>query len=151
MRKLGVLLLMAGLTLSALWAEKPSKVVMMKGKKVYKGYCMTCHGPDGEGQPGIYPPLAKSDFIKKHDKIYILRAVIFGLSGPIKVNGKRYNGVMNPLPKTYTDKDIAAVATYIYNSWGNPGGVITVEDVKKAKKEGPIKKKGKKKRKKRKK
>jgi nitrite reductase (NO-forming) len=50
------------------------------------------------------------------------------------VNGKEYNGVMAPLPKKYTDEDIAGVLTYVYNSWGNKGTVVTVADVKKHKK-----------------
>jgi nitrite reductase (NO-forming) len=64
----------------------------------------------------------------------IIKEVVNGKSGKLKVNGKEYNGVMAPLPKKYTDEDIAGVLTYVYNSWGNKGTVVTVADVKKHKK-----------------
>jgi mono/diheme cytochrome c family protein len=41
---------------------------------------------------------------------------------------------MVPLPKNYTDEDAAAAITYVYNTWGNPGGVVTVAEVKAARK-----------------
>ena len=66
---------------------------------------------------------------KKDKVIGILKN---GLEGPISVNGASYNSVMPALG--LSDQDIANVLTYVYNSWGNPGGVVTVGDVKKVKK-----------------
>lgn len=109
------------------------KATMERGAKVYKAYCSTCHQANGQGLSTIYPPLAKSDWLKNNPKEKVIESVVFGLKGPITVNGKKYNGVMNPLPSNYTDEDIAAVITYVYNSWGNPGTVVTVDDVRKVK------------------
>lgn len=109
------------------------KAVLERGAKVYKGYCATCHQANGQGLANIYPPLAKADWLKSQPKEKVIESVIYGLRGPITVNGKKYNGVMNPLPSNYTDEDIAAVITYVYNSWGNPGTVVTAADVKKVK------------------
>ncbi len=111
----------------------PDKATMDRGAKVYKGYCSTCHQANGQGLSTIYPPLAKSDWLKNQPKEKVIESVIYGLKGAITVNGKKYNGVMNPLPSTYKDEDIAAVITYVYNSWGNPGTVVTVADVQKVK------------------
>lgn len=107
---------------------------MTRGQKVYNEYCKTCHQANGQGLGAVYPPLAKSDYLVKTPMPQIIKEVVNGKSGKIKVNGKEYNGVMAPLPKKYTDEDIAGVLTYVYNSWGNKGPVVTVADVKKHKK-----------------
>ncbi len=104
-----------------------------KGEKTYKAYCQTCHQANGQGTPGVYPPLAKSDYLTSQPKDKVIQSVVYGLSGEITVNGKKYNGVMNPLPSNYTDKDVADVVSYIYGSWGNSGTAVTEADVKAAK------------------
>ncbi len=125
--------------LSAFTVAAPDQAVMAKGEKVYKGYCMTCHQATGKGMSTIYPPLAKSDYLTKKSKSDVIRTVVFGLSGKIQVNGKNFNGVMTPIPGSYKNEDIAAVLTYVYNSWGNAGGAITVKDVEAARKLGKLK------------
>jgi nitrite reductase (NO-forming) len=109
-----------------------SPEVLQRGKQIYESYCKTCHQANGQGIPGVYPPVAKADFLQ--DKKKVIHALVFGLSGPIVVNGKKYNGVMPPAP--YNDKDLAAVLTYVYNSFGNPGGVVTPEEVAAVRKAG---------------
>jgi nitrite reductase (NO-forming) len=118
-------------------AQAQDKTAMMtKGEKVYKAYCQTCHQANGQGLSTVYPPVANSDYIKANGVKDVIKGVMWGRTGPMTVNGKQFNGVMNPIPANYTDEDIAAVVTYVMNSWGNPGGVTTVEDVKKVRKEG---------------
>ncbi len=63
------------------------------------------------------------------DKLRAIDAVVHGLSGPITVNGKKFNGVMPALQ--LNDREVAAVITYINNSWGNEGEEVTLEDVQK--------------------
>ncbi len=109
-----------------------SAEVLQRGKQIFDSYCKTCHQANGQGIPGVYPPLAKSDFLR--DKQKVIHALVFGLSGPITVNGKKFNGVMPPAP--YNDQDLAAVLTYVYNSFGNPGGVVTPEEVAAVRKAG---------------
>lgn len=104
-----------------------------KGEKTYKAYCQTCHQANGQGTPGVYPPLAKSDYLTSQSKEKVIQSVVFGLSGEITVNGKKFNGVMNPLPSNYTEKDVADVVTYVYGSWGNSGTSVSEADVKAAK------------------
>lgn len=94
---------------------------------------------NGQGMPKIYPPLAKSDYIKANSVETLIREVVFGLSGKVKVNGKEYNGVMTPLPKKYTDKDVADVMTYVFTNFGNSKGKVTPAQVAAAKKKGKIK------------
>ena len=103
-------------------------ILMEKGKRVYTQLCFACHQPEGQGLPGVFPPLAKSDYLMA-DKARAITALIKGLSGPITVNGQTYNGVMPP--SMLNDDQIAHVLTYVRNSFGNTGDIVTVEEVKK--------------------
>jgi len=62
------------------------------------------------------------------DKERAIRGVFRGLSGPITVNGQAFNGVMPPV--MINDEQIAHVLTYVRNSWGNEGDIVTLEEVK---------------------
>jgi len=98
-----------------------------RGKRVFLSACFACHQPDGKGLPGIFPPLAGSDFLKA-DKERAIQIVLKGLSGPIVVNGKPFNNVMPP--QDFSDEQIANVLTYVRNSWGNDFGSVSVDEVK---------------------
>jgi nitrite reductase (NO-forming) len=103
------------------------ELVMEKGKRVFMQTCFACHQSEGQGLPGVFPPLAKSDYLMA-DKERSIRAVVKGLSGLVTVNGQNYNGVMPPV--MLTDEQIAHVLTYVRNSWGNTADIVTVEEVK---------------------
>ena len=96
------------------------------GLRVYGQNCLACHQADGQGVSGAFPPLASSDWLNA-DKARSIRAVLAGLSGAITVNGKPYNGVMPAM--RLSDEDVAYVLSYVYNSWGNDGGMVTPEEV----------------------
>ena len=88
--------------------------------------------PSGEGVKGVFPPLAKSDYLFKNREASI-RGIKFGQSGEIIVNGIKYNGVMAPMG--LSDDEIADVMNYITNSWGNKNNnMVTEEEVSKIKK-----------------
>jgi nitrite reductase (NO-forming) len=110
------------------------EIQMERGKQVFLTSCFACHMANGEGLPGIFPPLAASDYLKA-DKNRAIRAVARGLSGPITVNGKPYNNMMPP--QQLDDAQIADVLTYVMNSWGNDYGAVTLDDVKRARSENP--------------
>ena len=59
-----------------------------------------------------------------------------GLSGPVTVNGQDYNSVMPPMSQL-TDDEVANILTYALNSWGNPGGRVSKEDVAKVRSATP--------------
>ena len=100
---------------------------MTAGAIVYAQNCKACHQDGGVGIPNAFPPLAKSDFLMA-DKTRAIRAVVKGLTGEITVNGKKYNGVMPSLG--LNDEQIANVLTFIRNSWGNQGGMVTPSEVR---------------------
>ena len=93
--------------------------------------CVSCHMDQGEGLEGIFPPLAKSDYMLT-DKKRAIQQTLYGVSGEMTVNGKVYNGEMNGF--NITDEEMSDLMNYIFNSFGNKGGVITPADVKAARK-----------------
>jgi nitrite reductase (NO-forming)/hydroxylamine reductase len=101
--------------------------LMEQGKAVYLANCAACHQPDGKGLKGAFPPLAESDYLTG-DRKQVMSAALFGLSGPITVNGEQYNGVMPSLGHL-SDADLAAALTYVWGSWGNTGAAVSVEEV----------------------
>jgi nitrite reductase (NO-forming) len=74
---------------------------------------------------GVFPPLAGSSFIKANPN-RLPEIITHGLVGPVTVNGKEYNSNMPPMSQL-TDDEVANIATYVLNSWGNPGGQISKE------------------------
>lgn len=103
------------------------------GKLLYNGKlgCFGCHGADGKGSQ-LIPPLDKSEWVTGNRK-RLAALLLHGFSGPITVNGERYDsGMVMPglnLTPNITDKDIADVATYIRNEWTNSAGAITADVV----------------------
>jgi nitrite reductase (NO-forming) len=93
------------------------------GQALFTGTCSTCHQGNGEGMPGVFPPLAKSDYIAADPK-RVAQIILHGLQGPVTVNGKDYTSVMPPMSQL-TDDEVANISTYVLNSWGNPGGHVS--------------------------
>lgn len=98
------------------------------GKKVYTKHCLACHMADGNGIPGLNPPLGKTDWVTG-DKKRLINVVLKGLQDPVVVNGEEYVNAMPPMAYL-TDKEVADVLTYIRNSFGNKASAITEAEVK---------------------
>lgn len=105
---------------------------VIRGKELYTTYCQNCHMEDGKGQAGVFPPLAKADYLKKTPVSKIIELVLKGQTGEITVNGTQYNAQM--LAMDYlSDEQVADVLNYTYNSWGNKSlKAVTPAQVKKA-------------------
>ncbi len=101
------------------------------GQAVFSRTCITCHQANGRGLPGAFPPLAGSPFVNGQEA-KLIRLVLGGLSGPVTVQGQRYNSVMPPWKGQLSDAEIAAVLTYVRSSFGNSGGAVTAEEVQQA-------------------
>ena len=105
------------------------------GAALYNGTCSVCHQDNGAGLPGVFPPLAKSDYLLA-DKKRAIAVVLNGLSGPVTVNGTTFNSVMPPMSQL-NDDEIANIVTYVLNSWGNPGGRVSAAEVAEVRKATP--------------
>jgi len=100
-----------------------------RGKEVYITYCLSCHSEDWQGVEGLYPPVAKSDYLMADTKRSI-KQTLFGVTGEMTVNGKVYNMPMDGID--LSDEQTSDVLNYIRNSWGNKGKAVLPEDVKAA-------------------
>lgn len=102
--------------------------VMELGKAQYM-VCMGCHGMEGQGGPAG-PPLAGSEWVTGPVS-NLIRIQLRGLDGPITVAGKEYSFPPPGMPaQAYqTDEQVAAVLTFIRNSFGNKASAVKPEQV----------------------
>jgi mono/diheme cytochrome c family protein len=108
--------------------------LFVKGKAIYArdGYCNTCHQSNGKGlESSGFPPLAGTTWVTGSEE-RLIKLVLKGLYGPIDVLGKKYPGQvpMTPFAGMLNDDEVAAVLTYVRNSFGNKASAISAEKVK---------------------
>ena len=119
--------------LSSILPKDPMAQQMIRGSIVYGNVCSGCHQSHGGGNAGQAPALAGSEWVIAPGPNRVIRIPMSGLMGPIKVNGVEWNLNMPAFagPGMMSDEDLAAVVTYIRNSWGNKATPVTVEEVQK--------------------
>jgi mono/diheme cytochrome c family protein/glucose/arabinose dehydrogenase len=105
-----------------------------KGKAIFnrEGFCATCHQPDGKGLTASgFPPLTGTNWVVGNQD-RLIKLVLKGLYGPLEVQGKKYAGQvpMTPFGGMLNDAEVAAVTTYVRNSFGNKAPAITPARVK---------------------
>jgi len=133
--------MLANLEKLFVWPGKPIEVpdskqnsievdplVMATGRQNFLNLCANCHGTQGEGMARFAPPLKSSEWVTG-DKEKLAMILLHGMEGPVVVNGKEY-GIPDILPNmpsfsTLQNEDIAAISTYIRNSWGNSAEAIS--------------------------
>lgn len=106
-----------------------------KGALIFKSFCQTCHGSDGNGVTSLAPPLNNSEWVVG-DKNKLSAIVLYGLTGPIQIGNKLYqapeiNGEMPGIASNpdFSDADIAQLLNYIRVSWSNKGDRVQTKDV----------------------
>ncbi|MCW5909650.1 MAG: cytochrome c [Cyclobacteriaceae bacterium] len=100
-----------------------------EGEVLYRQHCANCHQQDGTGLGKLFPPLAKSDYMDKN-RDAVICLMKYGIKGEVVVNGVSYNHEMKGIT-ALTDLEIAEITTYIYNSWGNEGEWVDVNQATK--------------------
>lgn len=108
--------------------------LFIKGKAIYarEGFCNTCHQADGKGLvTSGFPPLTATNWVTGNNE-RLIKLVLKGLHGPIEVLGKKYPGQvpMTPFEGMLNDDEVAAVLTYVRNSFGNKEPAISPNKVK---------------------
>jgi len=111
---------------SAAFAAAPANG-KVSGAQVFAGKCVGCHQATGLGLPGVFPPLVKSPYVVGAER-RLVQILLHGIQGEIEVLGVKYNGAM-PAWKALSDAEIAAVASYVRESFGNMGGPVPVDVV----------------------
>jgi mono/diheme cytochrome c family protein/glucose/arabinose dehydrogenase len=106
-----------------------------KGAAMFAASCQTCHGADGNGVAGLAPPLNRSQWVTG-DKDNLIAIVLFGLTGPVQVNGHVYkapeiNGDMPGIGynKDLKSEDVAQLLSFIRKSWRNEADAVTTAEV----------------------
>jgi len=105
------------------------------GRIQFQAVCVTCHQPTGLGVPGIYPPLAGSEWVKGPPE-RVIRIVVYGLKGSVHVEGKEFSAAAMPVfgqvsgtMYNWSDDRIAAVLTFVRHEWGNDADPVTGDQV----------------------
>ena len=124
----------AKVEIPAVAADAPIDPAVMAVGKTQFMICMACHGPEGKGTanltPPLAPPLAGSNWVMGPVE-NLIRIQLRGLQGPITVSGTEYTFAAPMTPQSFqTDEQIAAVLTYVRNSWGNKASQVTPEQVR---------------------
>ena len=110
------------------------QAIMARGQTIYSETCFACHGDDGRGAalPGVAAGVTRAPVARR---LATRRSVIAttscmacspGITGP--VDGQRYDETMIPMGAN-PDEWIAAVGSYVRNSWGNRAPFVTAADV----------------------
>jgi mono/diheme cytochrome c family protein len=112
-------------------ADAPVDPALLEAGKAQfmAGTCFVCHGPNGEGGP-VGPTLTESEWVTGPVS-NLIRIQLRGLQGPIQLKGATYTPLAPMAPLAHqTDEQIAAVLTYIRNSFGNKASAVLPEQVK---------------------
>jgi mono/diheme cytochrome c family protein/glucose/arabinose dehydrogenase len=111
-----------------------AKKQYLAGQEIYfrDAHCATCHQPNGQGLDPAFPSLAKSPWVNSEPD-RLIKLTLFGLMGPMELNGKKYDGTvpMTPFGGLLKDDEIAAVLTFVRNSFGNQADPVAADHVRK--------------------
>lgn len=122
-----------GLSSTVVAQDTPSTEILSLGQQTYMQVCFACHQPTGLGLPNMFPPLANSDWVAAPKPDRLIRMVLHGMTGPLKINGQPFTTpapLMPPQGALLSDEQIASVLTYVRNSFGNKAGIVTADQVK---------------------
>ncbi len=104
------------------------------GSVIFASNCTGCHGTNGQGMSGVFPPLNGSS-VAAGDKGTLTRIILNGLQGQVTVAGSHYNGMMPAFGSTLSDAQIAAVLSYVRLLPDNKAGSVTATEVHNVRKE----------------
>lgn len=98
------------------------------GAAIYQSRCAACHQASGAGLPGVFPPLAGSEWVTGPEAA-LVAIVLHGATGAITVKGSVYNGAMPAFGAQLPDAELAAVLTHIRRQWGNAAAPVSADAV----------------------
>jgi mono/diheme cytochrome c family protein len=106
--------------------EHPRPEQMERGRGIYQAHCESCHASDGLPPDGKYPPLAGNTMVMSRDPTSVVRIILDGGVAPERAGAPP----THPMPGfgALDDGQIADVATYIRNEWGNSGSAVSASD-----------------------
>lgn len=108
---------------------KADDSVMRAGAAIYFDNCSACHASDGSGAPGLFAPLNGSGKANAHDPTTVIRVILQGARA-VPTRARPTPLSMPAFDWKLSDEQIAAVATYVRQSWGNIGGAVGAGEVR---------------------
>jgi len=102
---------------------------MVAGAAIYGDVCSACHASRGEGVANLFPALAKSASVRSSDATTVVRVILNGARS-VATAAEPTSPGMPSFGWQLNDDEVAAVATYIRNSWGNAAPSVTAGDVR---------------------
>ncbi|MEO6351733.1 MAG: cytochrome c [Burkholderiaceae bacterium] len=116
-------------TMADLTAQAGAKSGVVDGAQIFAAQCVACHQASGAGLPGVFPPLAGSEWVAGKEAV-LAQILLHGISGSLTVKGAVYNGQMPAFQDKLNDAEIAAVLTHIRTNFGNAAGKVDAALVK---------------------
>lgn len=110
--------------------QTPDAAVMKEGQAIWQDTCSACHRMDASGVPRYFPPLAHDAFAQQNDPTSVIHYILAGTrhvptdKGPTALSMPAYDWKLD-------DQQVAAVATFVRNSWGNTADPVSADQVKK--------------------
>jgi mono/diheme cytochrome c family protein len=101
---------------------------MVAGAAIYQDLCTGCHAGDGHGVANLIPDLARSGSVSSRDPTTLLRVVLEG-TPTVSTRDEPTAPAMPGFGRRLSDDQVAAVTTYIRNSWGHAGSPVRESDV----------------------
>jgi mono/diheme cytochrome c family protein len=101
---------------------------MRAGAAIYKDSCAACHRDSGEGEVKLFPRLAGSAQVQSDDPTTLARVVLHGTRA-VSTSGAPTAPAMPSFDWRLDDTQVAAVLTYIRNTWGNAAGSVSAGTV----------------------
>jgi mono/diheme cytochrome c family protein len=111
-------------TRAELQGNKPQAGERVDGAAVFASACVACHQATGSGLPGVFPPLAGSEWVAGKETT-VAAIVLHGITGPITVKGANYAGAMPAFKDQLSDDQLAAVLTHVRSQWGNASAPVS--------------------------
>jgi mono/diheme cytochrome c family protein len=106
----------------------PDPALMTRGAAIYSDVCSACHLENGVGQPRVFPPLGKNAMLQQDDATGLVHLILAGSrTGP---SATRTSPLTMPsFAWKLSNAEIADVATYLRNSWGNQASAVRERQV----------------------
>jgi mono/diheme cytochrome c family protein len=116
---------------SGLSAPQPvaaNDTTMKLGGELYRTNCIACHKSNGDGVDAMVPSLANNPGVRATGANNVLRTILVGGRGAATASNPT-SAQMPAFAWKLSDADVAAIATFIRNSWGNAATAVDAAQV----------------------
>lgn len=101
--------------------ELSEQALIQYGADLYTVNCAPCHQANGEGNLARFPALNGNAFVTAQQPQPLIQTVLYG------------RGVMPSFAPTLSDPELAAILSYIRNTWNNDAAVISATQINQVK------------------